>query len=317
MRRLLLLGAIWLASAGAQAAQLLKVEVDRAKIFETPARGSPVVSELPIDMPLAASNLSIQGFYKVRTADGRLGFIEVSNVGPLSQEEAVSELYLPPDPAHAEEILKLAPDVPASQKKIQIFFLGGYGMFAAQELSDVTLHSGVSGGMHFGAELNSRVSSGLSLGLRIEFIRSSASVLDAAGTSEYLWDFSSFPVQAGLALNFWLSRSVVLRADAFGGMGFTTQLTSSPGTSSDADNQTVYSAMAPTFSGQLGLQYWVQPGFCLFLNGGYRYLKSAELESPLVEGTTGTDIFKSAGSYVPFPINLSGVTFQAGLGIAF
>ena len=317
MKRAWILCVALLFGTAAQAAQLLKVEVDRAKIFETPARSAPVVSELPIDMPLAASNLSIQGFYKVRTADGRLGFIEVSNVGPLSQEEAVSELYLPPDPGHAEEILKLAPDVPASQKKIQIFFLGGYGMFAAKELSDATLHSGVTGGMHFGAEFNSRVSSGISLGLRLEFIRSSSSVLNEAGTSEYLWDFSSFPVQAGIALNFWVSRSVVIRADAFGGMGFTTQLTSSPGTSSDADNQTVYSAMAPTFSGQLGLQYWVQPGFCLFLNGGYRYLRSAELDSPLVEGTTGTDIFKSGGNYVPFPINLSGVTFQTGLGIAF
>jgi hypothetical protein len=316
MRGLLCFGLMFFLSIGAHAAQLLKVEVDRAKIFEGPSRSAGVVSELPLDMPLAASNLSIQGFYKIRTEDGRLGFIEVSNVGPLSQSEALSELYLPPDRAQVEEILKLAPEAPADQKKIQLFFLGGYGIFNSPELSDATGLTGVRGGAHFGAELDARMSKGVSLGVRFEFIRSSASVLDLSGSNEYLWDFSSFPVQVGLALNFWLSQAVVFRADAFGGLGFTTQLTSSPGDSSTATNQTVFSSMAPTFSTQLALQYWIQPGFALFVSGGYRYLRSSEIQEPIIEGASGTEIFKVNGSYVPFPINLSGVSVQAGLGIA-
>jgi uncharacterized protein YgiM (DUF1202 family) len=84
MKRALILLSLFIIGV-AHAARRAKVDVDNTEMYRGPQKDSEVLTHLKKGQRLTASNYPTEGFYKVRTVDGMIGWVKADtlNLGPM------------------------------------------------------------------------------------------------------------------------------------------------------------------------------------------------------------------------------------------
>lgn len=288
------------------AAQPARVEVDQAQIYASPSLQGEVLAEIKRGDRVAAANLPIAGYYKVRTTEGIVGWVSaevlVLERGGRSGESLAAQRagysFMDEDLLHPRK------------KRVRFRLLGGADMFTLTEISNQLGFGTLSNGMYYGGEFQVRLSHYLLLLIRLENVKKSLNAQDDATNRDYQIDVSSLPISAGLGIEFALGESLSFQMNGLAGVGVSTEFKS---TSLDEStpNETVLSSQPFTWIAQVSLNYHLSETIIFLLEAGYRSLLTSKLTP--TQSVNGSELFKTSGSFVPLPINLSGTFFGAGL----
>jgi uncharacterized protein YgiM (DUF1202 family) len=85
MKRLLVLALSIFSMAPAFAARTAVIDVDQTEMLRGPQKNSEVLQYLKKGQHVTASNYPTEGYYKVRTVDGTLGWVKANTLelGPM------------------------------------------------------------------------------------------------------------------------------------------------------------------------------------------------------------------------------------------
>lgn len=303
----LLLSVCALGTAGeALAARLARVDIEGAEIFEGPGKGYRLLEKLPKGAAVSASNVPTEGYYKIRTVAGVVGWIsaEVLVIEPESPEEKKKE----------EE--KRA-DARRYKRDVRLKLLGGANFFGADQVNQLFGIDALQLGLNYGGELQLFLAPWISLGFRYEYVVKSVNASNDTDTFEI--DLRSNPVMAGVELHLIDDSMLEFSITGYGGMALQTELVS---VASDraAPNETKLFAHSPTFTVKANVGFNITKSIGLYAEFGYRYLKTAKL-TPSIEGD-GSDIFRDdptdpSSDYIPVSINLTGPLIGGGVMLTF
>jgi hypothetical protein len=320
----LLQAGIMIGGQHASAARSAVVDSDKAELREGPGEKFKVVDKLPKGTPLAASNQSIEGYFKVRTASGAIGFVSAD---ALILEAPAA----PPDESGTQDLLAPPPKAPGappspppspfsrrervgSKKHVRVKVFGGYDFFSVNDVNTLLQATLLQFGFSAGGELSYLVTPNLAIVLRGERIFKSAIARDLKSLQGYQMDVSSLPVMLGAELTLSKTRSFSSHVTVMGGLGLSTKLQA---TSVDdvAPNVTTVTAQPITAVGKLDFTYFFDDVWSLFFEGGYRYLKTSQLTP--ADSPNGSQIFKdpNTSAFVPVALDLSGPFVGLGLAI--
>jgi uncharacterized protein YgiM (DUF1202 family) len=85
MKKLLVWALAFFSTAPAFAARTAVVDVDQTEMLRGPQKNSEVLQTLKKGQHVTASNYPTEGYYKVRTVDGTLGWVKANTLelGPM------------------------------------------------------------------------------------------------------------------------------------------------------------------------------------------------------------------------------------------
>jgi len=304
--RLLAVGTVLFWSSFVFGARPASVVQDNTEVYERPDNGSTVVDVLAKQEPVDASNSPTNGFYKVRTKTGVLGWVTSEALG-LKESEPVVEK--PPQAVTPEKPQKMENSPKSKYAHFQARALGDINFFTAAGV--ITNFDNVTLGYSFGGEIGYRFTRALALMIRVEQIFKNLSLTDSTSTTNFTVNLGSLPVMGGLDLQLVRSPKFSLHLGAFAGMAFATQLQSTNMTNStSSDYIATVSTQSITALGKLEVGWHFSQVFSLFLEGGYRYLQTSTLTAPT--SNNGALILQSS-----FILNFSGPIAGGGLSISF
>lgn len=271
--------------SGSIASQKAVTETE-TNLYASPDRDSPVLESLDQGKSVDASNVPTSGFYRVRTQDKKIGWIKEGDLRLGSKKKATQETRS------------------VSGKKLGFRALGGYNMF--NSASAVPGLDKLGPGLSVGGELFYQFRPNLSFVVRAERVWRSVSLKGSSTGNLYIVNASSWPVAAGLDWTVMQSPSFKVSIAGLGGMAFQSGLSASaPGGVS-----ATYTGSALTALGKGTVTWLASNHFGIFLEGGYRYLKTSTLT------TTGTD--DASLILAPtFNVDFSGPFVGGGLQIVF
>lgn len=274
----------------AHAAKRGRVLVD-TPLLRGRQEGAPIIQNIRAGSPVLTSDRAVDGYYKAKTREGKIGFIK---------EEAVRVAGVPTvRERRAAESIKPGP-------RARLFL--GSTLFSASDFAAlVQISTGVKNGAQIGGDFSLHLTPKLFGVLRIEKISKSFS----ATTSDPLtYDFSlsSMPIMVGAGYVLSKGESFLLEGQVLGGMGMGTGIT---GTGTDGTAE--YKESPTTFMLKLDGSYMISEQFSFFAELGYRMLSTSALTPT---GTAG-NLYRSGGELVPVKINLSGPVIGFGLGYRF
>jgi hypothetical protein len=306
---ILLLGFAFLGNE-ARAAQSAQVIVPVANIYLYPQAASKVISKINQGESLAVSNLPTEGFYKVRLANGDIGWISGNDV--LAGGAASSSVS--PTASARKKIIRKTPteenvdpeeeDIPdAAQDKMRLIV--GYGVQYLSYGGFTTYYTktdGLNPGNHVSLEGQFRINAKTYWAIRLETVSANfVTDLDATHVQEI--NFKEIPVQVGIV---WSPISSHKFRWGFGGyLGVTAStsiLLSQKNTATGSVPHVEYDTKE--FCGTLSTEISYGIGERVGLHAGlsYRYDQS---------GTVGaTNVIADIPS---FKINYSGVYATAGI----
>ena len=317
-----------------QAARVGMVASDQADVLEAPSATASTVEHLAKGTPIGASNQAVNGFYRVRTLTGQIGYVHGSKLSlqdpPSAQDierdfaklnlklqDPVQDTSSSPQPSQAaapSERTSDSSDFRRYGKKnespsdwpwsVGIRATGNLNMYS---LSGVIVNQTLSSGIGLGGSFLLHLGSSVSVVGRVESVSKGYTLADSKNT-QYLVLASSIPVMGGLEFSLWRTSAIEIDLALLGGMGMNTSLGIDTGSGTSEVNSTVTtSALAGLIS--LGVQLRVSDAISLFAEAGYRYLKSASVQG---DSSDFPGFVNSA-----FEINMSGPFGGAGIGLYF
>lgn len=291
----------------AWASRLGMIDVESADLQETPTKESSIVTQLKKGTRVLASNVPLEGYHKVKTADGRVGWVKISDlVLQDTPEEEPEKLENPKPSEFGKELDRGAKSNSMRGPSLKVRALGGVTFYSASGI--VANFDNLSLGYTFGGEIHTFLSRSWSVGLRVETISQSVSISDASTSKNYSISLGSLPLLLGLEFQVLDDKDFLIHVAGFGGYAISTRVTS-VSLSDTTDTTAESSSGALTGLLKADLHYKVSKGFTLFLEGGYRYLQSGAMARPSPVGNGGGILNSN------FTITMSGAVVGVGVGL--
>jgi hypothetical protein len=320
---LLLLG--WVLGSGvAHAARNATVDGKNIQLYASPDKSSQVLGTLDDGEALQVSNYPTQGFYKVRTASGDIGWVLAAAINTDDEslpapESSALDIPVPkpapspkPTPAPAlDERTVDAQDLREGPVPVRNpYEIKAYVGIQKVSLSDVNNLLGttvVNTMPYFGAQFGLPLSGSLNLLFRVDHLTASAT---AVGDS---FSLSSTPLMLGFEYAFYRRKTFFMQASVLTGVALANTLDATA-SSQPTPNLTELSATSFTEMLKIDAGYDLSRVFSIYAEAGYRFLKS-ESVGPSIVGN-GSSVFQnSSGSYVPVPVDFSGPFIGIGLDV--
>ncbi len=290
------------------AARPARVITDGADIYSEPSSEATVIESVPFDSGLAVSNQPTEGYYKVRTPSGKVGWISGTVLRMEGEAPEVEE----------------APSVSADQdhplfagSKIHVNLLGGVNFSELVDLNVLFGTQGTTNLLQAGAEFEWRFAPRFGLLLRAEWQGSTRVITDTDTVANFTVSSSSIPLQLGVNAVLVKARRFELGLGLLGGV--------SPLSWVSTEDLPNTSGEAPTFASTLGFvgqarlnaAIHVVSRFALLLEGGWA-LQITGLTQPLTSAS-GDELWKNTSTqeFVPASFNQSGPFLGGGIRILF
>jgi hypothetical protein len=306
-----------------------------------PDKSSEVLGHLANGESIEISNYPTQGFYKVRTGNGQVGWIDSAGVNkeaplPPPEAELPQSAKMPPAPdtlssPGASETKETSPenipyeDIKSTDRPVvesreqeakpkphrhpyELKAFGGIQKIQFTEVNNLLGTTVFSATKYFGIQFGVPLEERLLAVIRIERLTNSTS----AGATNL--SLSSTPVTAGLSYAFVKQKPILLQGSVLLGPAFSTTLDATA-TDLAAPNMTELSTTAFTELLKLDLGMQLSSAVELFIEGGYRFLKTSSVGPTTT--VNGSALFQSNGVNVPVPLDLSGPFIGGGLGFFF
>lgn len=294
-----------------------RIGAEQTELKDGPSSDAGTKTMLSHGTRVNTSDQATNGYYRVRSATDT-GWVQESDLD-FSGTSASQ-----PKHAHREERMEdrdqnreSEKDSTPSQHYWILKAFGGLDFWSTTDLNNVVGSTGTNGGAGFGAELDYGLSKDFFLGFRLERLSKTATGPAGTGTNPdtVSVEVASTPVMAGLGWKAAKGENFSLDFGGYLGFGLGTGVTSTD-TSQPTPNVTSLSASSATFLITADLNWQLSEPFWLYAEAGYRYLKT----SSTTPGTVGAgqSLFEnSAGTLVPFDVNLSGPVLNFGARINF
>jgi len=313
-------------SRAAWAARGATVDLADTEVFEGPGTKFKVVEKLPKGTALAASNLPIEGFFKVRTSTGLIGWVAADALvlQPPALDSAaaggVESLDAPgaaPAPMATAVVrpIRAAPTrvERGSRQLIRIRALGGgYLNYFAGVVSNYT---SLGFGGYGGGEVAFNLTPNFAAGVRVDYVMRSFVLTDLSTPSSpqnYQIDMSALPVIAGMEYQYLTFGKFSSRVALFGGLAVLGRFQSMDlGVASSSTNESLINHV--TFTGLLkvDLNWQFSRYFSVFAEAGYRYLRTVE-QTPSPSTNSGAAVLESR-----FILDHGGGVFGGGVSFSF
>jgi hypothetical protein len=271
---------------------------------------SDTLAKLPKGSVVTASDQATDGFYKVRTTTGAVGFAAASvlTLRPAAGAKATQAQ------TQAQNQVKRTASA-SHQSKIFVKFFYGVDMWTLPDLDPDFGSGNLSGGSALGGEFGYNLSPRLAVALRIEHLAKEVQGPDASTGNTYDVTISATPIMVGVEYNLIPASSFNLILGGF--LGPSSPSLNSTATNFSSNNVTTLSGSAFTFLFKLEADLALSHTFGLMVEGGYRLMKTGTI-TPTPSSANGSDNFDQGGtSPVPVPLNLSGTLLTFGLKVSF
>jgi hypothetical protein len=313
-------------SSVASAAQNAQIIGPGGALKKYPRPSAETLESLPEGTALEVSNVPSQGFYRVRTSEGNLGWVAAQSI-LVGQEIPPPEDEIPPV-AQVETKISVEPPVaPPAETRTETIFVdqadgnkrsemrpkgkiwisGFWGIqhIHLSDLSSLLANPLYSWEQHYGVQVDFPMTERLYWSFRAENMTGSVS----AGSE--VFSASSFPISSGISYRLIEDRFFQMRLTALLGIGFSTRFDATA-TQLAAPNLTELSAAAFEQIIKLDQYFNVGKWTAFYFEMGYRNIASPST-GPTTLGN-GSASFQVNGQYKPVSINLSGP--MASMGIA-
>lgn len=321
IRIILMILSIW--SASAHAARLAHVIVDEAEIREFPQKKAKSIGTLKKGEEVAVSNLPTEGFYKVRTKSGDLGWISGNDVfvakkgaskDSSNQDSDQDSDKKSKDKDKDDETIHFKEDDDEADHEFHqphSRVILGLGMQNPiyNGLGTYLVTSGINPG--YGAELEFQFHwfSRVYWAMRAEYTFSKTASLalnDVNGTTQTM-KHVGMPLQVGLVWSPFETKGFRFGIGAYAGIALLNS-TNVTQTNSAQVLTVTYGSTDPVFTGVVQIGYGLGLNSSLFFEGGYRMEKTGLLPATTLENPT---------SVPPFIIDYSGPIGRIGLEFRF
>lgn len=306
----------------AHASRVGRIDVEGVEVFEAPGRGSTVLEVLPRGSRVAASNFPTEGFYKIRTGSGIVGFVSVDSI-VVDEMDSVDPTARPPmntqstvDPANPWR----GNPSPAAQsdnrnrRHISFIRLRGFGSWTLMTAADINAHLSLAEGLKnaygIGGEVNFRFTRDLSMVIRAETISNAVVVHEKQVDKSLELLASAFPIMAGLEVTLSDERGFSSYFGVMAGIAVNTMFQSTVLGTSPEPRETQFVSQNFTGLGRLLFAYHVNKTAHLYAEIGYRFLRT-EANEPTQFGSF-SEIWNK-----PITLDMSGVNLGAGLALHF
>jgi hypothetical protein len=267
------------------AARVAVIDSDEAVLLETPNRAGKILEKLKQGDEVAASNLPVEGFFKVRTQSGILGWMS----------EEVLELRPPPisppteggEEPPAKDPLKKKVIQQEVHQRVRFRGFGGYNYF---NLNGIVTSVSISQLAYFGGEFTYLISPGFGIILRGERITQNINLTDAATSNLYQIGMGSTPITVGPEFGI-VGNKLAVHFSMLGGIGFNSLLQATGTT--DSTSGMVSASLPFTAIVKADLTWQFSRVLGLFAEGGFRYLHATDIgptgNSPILQPLSALD----------------------------
>jgi hypothetical protein len=300
-------------SKPALSARSATVDVEGVELKEGPGAGFKTLEKLPKGTPLAAGNQPIEGFFKVRTGAGTIGFVQ-ADLLVLQPPEAPAPEEPSPAPRPRSQRQRQAQQPRFRRYKVKA--IGGYDFFSVADVNTLFSANVLQFGYSAGVEFEYVVLPEWALVFRAERLFKSVLARDSNTLKSFDMSISSNPLMLGgeytVSDNGIFSAHVAL----LGGIGLVTDLRATDLTD-NPPNVTDMSALAYTGLLKADVTYSINKTWTVLAEAGYRYLATPQITP--ADSQNGSQIFKDpkTQAYIPLSLSLSGPFIGVGVGAAF
>lgn len=295
----------------ALAARPARVDIENAEIYEGPGRSFKLLEKLPKGTALAVSNVPSEGFFKVRTPSGIVGWISADSLllaDPDKPEQVVvGEVNTgTPGPSPGQ------PFRGPARKYMRLRALGGLNLFSVSEVNSLFSFDGMKNGIHYGGEIVLLFQSDLSILLRVEQVVKNVVATDTQTSKTFQLDLNSTPAMLGIELDVNKEGRLTTQFAVMAGLALHTNLTSTALNITEP-NTTELEDHAFTGLAKVNLNWQFTKTVGIFGEAGYRLLKTKSVYPG--RAGNGSDIFAVSGAFVPLAFDLSGMVVGGGIVI--
>ncbi len=297
----------FLVGHSALAAQIGKIVVDEASVYEFPQRSAKVVGKLPKGAEQTVSNLPTDGFFKTKLSTGDIGWISGNDILVGTGGAPASSKPKAPGAKRREIVSEdeISPNrFKADKYRIQLgygFQNLAYGGLSSQFQKTVDLNYGKS----FGIEIQRMISESLHWAFRAEMYSSKTGTQDLGSSTTQTLEQYSIPIQLGLIYSPIYSKRFRLGLGAYFGVAPVSYTTVSQTTTTDT-NTIKFNSMDPVGTASVQAVYGLGRAFGVLGEMAYHYQTTGSLPATTV-----------LGSIPSFKINYSGWQMRLGLEIRF
>ncbi len=288
-----------------QAAQDTTIMLDNAPIYLEPNPKTEILEYIPVGSEVRISNYPLPGgWYKIRSKTGVYGWIHESN---LSVQKLKKK----------EEVKKEEKDFGPKPERDRRWFLrgvAGFDFFSPDDLNDLFQFRELNSGYYFGGELGVLITWRFALAFRSELLTKDVVARERSVNQIYNVSIRSYPIMGGLDFYIVQLPPMRLSLGVFGGMALATTFTSE-GVTLSPPNAMVLQGNALTGLARVNLTRPLSRVISVFIEAGYRYLKTPALATSGASSINGGTLFIKDNLYVPRVIDLSGPFAGAGIGI--
>lgn len=242
------------------------------------------------------------GWFKVRSRTGVYGWVHESflSVGKPIQPFAVEEEDQGP--------------VPERDRKW--FLRGGIGLdfFSPADLNDIFRFTDLDRGFLWGGEIGYFVRRRVSIAFRADFLSTDVVTKETSSGLIFNLGIRSYPVMLGLDFYFANLPAWKLSLGLFGGIALATSF-SSEALSVSTPNTFVLEEAPFTGLARLNLTRPLGRILSVYIEGGYRLLKTTGLDTAGASSVNGGQIYVRNNAFVAREIDLSGFYGTVGVGI--
>ncbi len=295
------------------AARPARVITGTAEVYADPSAESTVLETLQFDAALAVSNVATEGFFKVRTADGKVGWISSTVLKLEGEAPEMTEGEGRSTPSTPQGDSR----VPGVSSKVMANLVGGAYFGVPPDVNLLFGLSGVRTHLQAGAEFEWRFSKHFGLLFRGEWQGLNSVITDSETGANFTLVSTAIPLELGVNTAIISTRQFELGLGVLGGVSPVTWVSTEDLPNSTGENATFASAVG--FSGlvRLNAAFRIVSRFSILIEGGWRMILTGQTV-PAVEGS-GVDLWKNpdTGDLIPLALSQSGPFVSGGLRIAF
>ncbi len=305
----------------ALAAQSATVDVDQLEIYDGPGKQYHVIDHLSKGMGVSASNLPTQGFYKIRTGTGQLGWVAADSLvlhpPGAADADALPAAY--PDDEPGPRVAAPARSMPrenAARSPLHIDALWGLDFYSMNDVNKLVGFSALANGNHLGGIIGYTFDPTWTAELRADWIYQQIIAQDQTTKNTFQMNTTAIPIMAGIDWAPVRFKSLTFHLALDLGLSVVTDLNS---TALNLSSPNVTDLTSLAFAGMLNLRVdWnVWKIFSLFVEGGYRYLQTGSLTPNTASSANGAGVFQVNNAFSPVTLNLSGPFADGGVGVSF
>ena len=316
MRYILLLIALML-SFPAFAAQYGKVVVDQANVYEFPQARSKVVGKAMKDEVMVVSNIATEGFYKVRTSTGDLGWVSgndmfvakvLENNTPIPEVSTPATTPAGPGAKARETPIPTEDTTPSYVEHSRVIFAGGMHSLSYAGTPDGFNGKTLNLGWDGLAECQFKIAKILFWAVRAEFLTATSGPLLMGSGITHDLSYSSIPVQIGFQISPITARRFRFGMGVYAGAAYSTIGIHQTYTTRTGVDGPDFHSLDPTATANFQMNIGLSDHAGIFFEGAYRYEKSAVAPSDVFLG--GTGLFQGINS---FQVDYSGIIGRVGI----